>query len=322
MDPRHFTRPFLSLLTVILLLAAPPLSASGGDGRLLARRAMGEKSGIVIEKLSYLSGGLKVRGLLFTPRHEGGARLPCVIFCHDGISGISREHRLSSIRLARMGYAVFCPSYRGEDGSEGTVEIAKGEVTDVLSAMKLCAGLDGIEGSRMALAGASHGALICVLAAARTSEPKALVAVYGVMDIYRWWQYLRDQGKLGADGISTRTYGKGPDDRPLSFQIRNGLGVAGKIKCPVLILQGEKDTTVPAEQARLLRDELLRHGISVEMEIYPHCAHGFLIYVPWLPDRDILKGEREETEKAWKTMEEFLERHLKQERSPCGGKAR
>lgn len=266
----------------------------------------GEQQGVSIRRWTYLSDGLKVKGELYLP--AGSKKLPLVIFNHDGISGISREHRLSSIRLAKAGYVVFSPSYRGEDGSEGIVEIAKGEVRDVLNVVPLLKAHPRVESSKIALVGASHGALISVLAAARNPEFKAVVSAYGVMDIYRWYSYLKANGKLGNDAITRRTYGQGPQKRPESFAIRNALDTVPKLQCPVLLLQGSLDDIVPEEQAHFMEAEMKKHGKRVRLEIYPDALHGFLIYAPYI--NDVSAAEKRQTESAWKTMLDFLKKEL------------
>jgi dienelactone hydrolase len=45
--------------------------------------------------------------------------------------------------------------------------------------------------------------------------------------------------------------------------------------CPVLILHGEADPTVPVEEAYQLQKLLENKGISYEIKIYPGAGHGF-----------------------------------------------
>lgn len=45
--------------------------------------------------------------------------------------------------------------------------------------------------------------------------------------------------------------------------------------CPVLILHGEKDATVPVAEAYNLQKLLEKKGIPYEMKIYPGEGHGF-----------------------------------------------
>jgi dipeptidyl aminopeptidase/acylaminoacyl peptidase len=295
----------LRRILLCLALASLPLSAE-----LIKDQPLGQQQGAQVRKLTYRSQRYQVEGLLFLPKIPQGQRRPVVIFSHDGISGISREHRLSCLRLCKSGYVVFAPSYRGEDGSEGEIEIAKGEVEDVLAAISLMQQVPQADTQRLALAGASHGALISLLVAARTDQVKALVLAYGVMDIYRWWDYLNRNGKVGHDAITRRTYGDGPEARPHSFALRNGVSVVDKINCPVLVLQGKKDDIVPYQQALMLEKAMHKAGKAVQVELYSDCLHGFLVYAPFLPSHDVSPAERRQTEQSWKTMLQFLEKNL------------
>lgn len=290
-----------------LILTATAIPAVAADGDIVYNKFMAHKDGVNIYKIKYRSEGLTVNGQMFLewPSLDKNDKLPCVIFCHDGISGISKEHRYSAIRLTKAGYAVFCPSYRGEDGSEGEIEIAKGEVSDVENAIKMVKKLKQVDPDRIALVGASHGALICMLVASRVDSIKAVVSAYGVMDIYKWWDYLKKNNKLGKDKYTRQTYGDGPKDRPKSFAIRNAVSFAHRIKAPVLILQGAKDAVVPPDQARYMKKVLDEKNVENKMIIYPDCLHGFLIYVPYLK-KGVEKEERLQTEQAWKEMLKFL----------------
>lgn len=289
------------VLLLILSLLCTPCWA-----QLLQERALGAQDGITLKKWSYRSDGLKVHGELYLPK--GKQRLPLIIFNHDGIHGISKEHRLSSIRLAKAGYVVFSPSYRGEDGSQGVIEIAKGEVNDVLNALPLLEKHPRVDKSKIALVGASHGALISFLAASRQDRFKAIVSAYGVTDIYKWYEYLKKSGQLGRDPITIRTYGLGPEKRPESFRIRNAVSIVDKINCPVLLLQGSLDKIVPEDQAHLMERALKKAGKSVTTKIYPDALHGFLVYAPYLSNVTI--QEKRQTEQAWATLLKFLKEKL------------
>jgi carboxymethylenebutenolidase len=51
--------------------------------------------------------------------------------------------------------------------------------------------------------------------------------------------------------------------------------------CPVLILHGEADQTVPVEEAYHLQKLLEKKGISYEIKIYPGVGHGFEDQTVW-----------------------------------------
>lgn len=303
LERTHFLsvpRAFLELISIIFLLSTGVLAAPLKDSKV------GTNDGVTIRSWTYLSDGLQVRGELYLP--PGDQKLPLIVFNHDGISGISREHRLSSVKLAKAGYIVFSPSYRGEDGSQGLVEIAKGEVRDVLNALPLLKAQPRVNG-KIAMVGASHGALISVLAASRSQDIKAVVSAYGVMDIYRWYEYLKTSGKLGQDEVTQRTYGQGPEKRPQSFAVRNAIDVVPKLRCPLLLLQGSLDDIVPEEQAHLMEAAMKKQGKKVRLEIYPDALHGFLVYAPYITDAS--QAEKKQAEEAWSTMLAFLKKELK-----------
>lgn len=293
---------FFIFLTLLLMgLAAPGLAQE-----LVKESTLQTREGVTVKKWTYTSDGLLVKGELYLP--PGKEKLPLVLFNHDGIHGISKEHRYSSVRLAQAGFVVFSPSYRGEDGSQGMVEIAKGEVQDVLNALEILKKHPRVEAKKVAFVGASHGALISILAASKERSVKAVVAAYGVMDIYKWYAYLKRANKLGKDDVTVRTYGPGPHKRPQSFAIRNAVSVVPELECPVLLLQGSQDDIVPEEQAHLMEKAMKRAKKEVEKRIYPDALHGFLVYAPYLDDAT--PQEKHQTEMAWKTMIGFLKKKL------------
>lgn len=302
----------VAFVTLVLLLSGcnlgGGLTEAEAQTRWIRQDKIEETQGVTIYQCSYWSQHFKVRGELYIPSVQEGEQLRAVVFNHDGISGISKSHRKSSVRLAKMGYVVFSPSYRGEDGSEGQIEIAKGEVLDVLNVIPYLWSTPEVKREPVVMFGASHGALISVLAASRSQKIAGVIAAYGVMDIYRWWDYLKANKMAGGDKITRQTYGDGPQDRPLSFKIRNALGVVDKLEVPVLLLQGKKDKIVPYEQAQLMYDEMTAKGKEVELFLYEDALHGFIVYAPY--DEEADPKEKEQTEKAWQEVERFLKAQL------------
>jgi len=262
--------------------------------------------------LFYQSGKLKIRALLYRPAPPSGTsrptRFPGIIYNHDGVDGITPMTRHWCRNLAAQGFVILAPSYRGEDGSEGMVEVAKGEVDDALAALDLLAKRAEVDPRHLAMVGTSHGALISILAASRTSRLAAVVAGYGVMDPYSWWEHLQRNHFDTSDPLTRRTFGLGPDDRPASFRIRDARRVASRIKCPVLILQGEKDLVVPPGQARELDQALRAAAVPVSLRLYPDAGHGFLIYAepgPEFGPREIIQARQANDE-----LVVFLQKHL------------
>jgi carboxymethylenebutenolidase len=67
----------------------------------------------------------------------------------------------------------------------------------------------------------------------------------------------------------------------------------GKIQCPVLLIFGEEDQSIPAEQRHAVEAALKAHHKKFEMVVYPGAGHGFSN-----DDRPSFKPEA--TQAAWK----------------------
>jgi dipeptidyl aminopeptidase/acylaminoacyl peptidase len=262
------------------------------------------------QSITYVSDGLKVKAKIFWPAGKGP--FPGVIYNHDGVKGLSTSTIARCQELAQQGYAVIAPTYRGEDGSEGTIEVAQGEVNDVLNALNLFRAMPRVDPKRIALVGTSHGALVSLLAATKTDKVKALVFGYGVADIYSWFDYLKESKQLGDDALTQQVYGRGPEDKPENFRIRHALTVLPNLRVPVLILQGNKDKIVPLEQGQILQTKLTNLRKSSVLKTYPNSGHGFLIY----QEREIKRHgldsvEYKESRAAWGEMTAFLAEKLR-----------
>ncbi len=276
---------------------------------LLEIRGADHENGITLDILrcEYASGDLIVRCEVVLPSEEYAPPHPTIVLCHGGINGVTDRGRIRAFRLAREGYLVVMPSYRGEDGSDGEIEVAAGEVDDVLACVDLLRGCAVVDTDKLAVIGTSHGALIAALAATHDSELPAVVCAYGVMDIVGWWYYLQDSEQYEEDDLSRRIYGGGPLDHLEEFAMRSVIRVACEIEPPVFILQGDADTLVPLEQAQALDSAFAACGkANYIYTVYPDVGHGFILWHDG--DRDRHGDESLQTaERAWDDILEFID---------------
>lgn len=269
-------------------------------------------SGLEAQEISYLSDGLRVRGFLFLPPGDG--RGPGIVFNHGGVSGVSKDMLRRSADLARAGYVVLTPAYRGEGGSEGRIEVADGEVTDVLTAAQILRGHPRVDPRSIALVGSSHGALISVLGATRDPRFAAVAAACGVMDVHAWYRYLVDNGFDVSDSLSVAVYGRGPEDRPEAFERRSAVRVAGRLDAPLLLQQGLKDRIVPPDQVWRMAAALERTGKTRHRVLtYPRLGHAFWF---WNDTRSHSADEIAEADRSWQDLLAFLRHHLAGDGTP------
>lgn len=258
--------------------------------------------------LSYPSGDLTVTGYLFVDPYSNQDVEPGLIFNHGGVGGVSDGVKERCRFLAKQGYMVFAPSYRGEDDSEGEIEVAAGEIDDVLAALAILREHPGIQRDRFVMMGTSHGALISMHVATRPLGKellKGVVAAYGVMDIYGWYRYLVENDFDVSDPLSQRVYGEGPQDKPEAFAQRHALPLAERLgSTPVMLVQGARDRVVPAQQAGRMHEALMAAGRRQDhLRVYPLGEHGFLFWDD--PELHSIE-ELAETEKAWEEILLFL----------------
>jgi dipeptidyl aminopeptidase/acylaminoacyl peptidase len=255
----------------------------------------------------YRSNALRVRGMLTLPIDEYPP-FPLIVFNHGGIQGIYAGLKAISHDLsANHGYVVFAPSYRGEGGSEGEVELAHGEVDDVLNGLKLVVSSKDIDKNRVFMVGSSHGALITLIAMSKDKEGLIRKGVwgYGIADIFKWWEYLEVNGYLDNNLISREYYPGDPKDNFEFFNDRNGMNYISGIKAPLLIIQGDRDWIVPVEQAHMLKKAFDDAGIdNVRLEIVEGADHGLLTDRETLPDGTKIKSKH--CKHAWKLIIDFL----------------
>ncbi len=256
-------------------------------------------------KLAY-----QIRALRWLPRPRAHAA-PVVLFNHGGISGINQNSKNRAREVCLRGFAVFASSYRGEDGSQGEIEVALGEVDDILALYALIqtqAKALHVDAGRTALLGFSHGALISLQAAKRSPRSfRAMVFAYGVSDIYRWVQHLRDTQQFGADPLTLRIYGRGPHDKPEQYAKRFGLADLDRLdpNLKTLIVQGKRDSLVPWSQATGLADAMKIAKRHRKIALYEHATHAFLIR------KDALSGrEQIDAQAAWEGIYRFLDTEL------------
>lgn len=235
------------------------------------------------ERLSYqTSDGLTLDGLLLLPagksRQDGP--FPLVTLVHGGPHGrYADQLQLSWYPcgqwLATAGYAVFLPNPRGGQGhghgfaARVAGEVGCGEWTDVLTGIDLLIA-DGVaDADRLGIGGWSHGGFMAAWAVGQTDRFKAALMGAGISD----WGMLAATGEEGpfeaALGGSTGWEGTGPHRHdqlsPISF--------ASKIRTPVLIVHGERDTNVPVSQAEFFHRALSRFGVEHEYVVYPRENH-------------------------------------------------
>src|ERR1700691_3988839 len=192
-------------------------------------------------QLVFESGNKPIRLDCFLPS-TNGQRLPAVIGLHGSGGGHASMTEPASL-LAGQGFAVYVLHYFDRTGAariDGLPAIFRhypAWMKTLWDAVSFVAVQPQVDPERIGLLGFSLGAYLALSAAGIDSRVKAVVEFFGGMP------------------------------KEMKFFMRR--------LCPVLILHGEQDKTVPVAEAYHLQKLLEKKGIAYEIKIYPGAGHGF-----------------------------------------------
>ncbi|WP_333474299.1 alpha/beta hydrolase family protein [Paenibacillus gyeongsangnamensis] len=222
---------------------------------------------IALHLVTYMSQGLQVKGLLAVPAAQ--APLPAVLFCRGGIRKVGMVRKRRVLSMAKRGYAVFAPYYRGNEGGEGREDFAGEDRHDVLHALTLVQSLPEVRPGRVALIGFSRGAVMAMLAAKERPGTGPVVVWSGVSDMFDTYEERVDLRRM-----LKRVVGHPRKDAE-AYERRSPVYWAEAIPVPVLIVHGTADSQVSVGQARKLAAALERAGKDYAMDLYDGLEHRF-----------------------------------------------
>lgn len=143
-----------------------------------------EKS--IVEKITYLSGGLKIKGYIAFPRDDS-KKYPCIIWCRGGFGNKGAIDKFTARgmfgHIASLGYCVFTSQYRGNDGGEGQDEFGGDDLSDVLNLIPIADEIPQANNKLWGIEGWSRGGMMTYLALTRINIFKAAIVVGGIADL-------------------------------------------------------------------------------------------------------------------------------------------
>ena len=156
------------------------------------------KNSVDIYKITYLSDGLKVKGILVQPKEKGN--YPCIIYNRGGnkdFGAISKKSASFLLApLAMEGYIVIASQYRGNAGGEGQEEFGGTEINDVLYLVKALEEIEGANTEKIGMYGWSRGGMMTYLALTKTNKIKAAVVGGAVSN-----QFATIKDRPGMEGV-------------------------------------------------------------------------------------------------------------------------
>ncbi len=233
----------------------------------------------VLTKLSYVSDGITVCAYVYAPRSPRG-KLPVVIFNRGSYTWkeFAGEYLLTFHRLAKAGFVVVAPMYRGSGGAEGRDELGGADLHDLLNAGEVLRQLPYADANALFMYGESRGGMM-TYQAIRERFPMRAAAVYGG---------FTDLGELagpaGKFAAAARTIWPDYEEhREEIVRRRSALQWAERFETPVLIMHGGADGDVPPRQALALATRLNELGKKYELIVRAGSRHTL---PDWRIERD------------------------------------
>lgn len=199
----------------------------------------------IVEKITYESDGLKVKGYIAYPKDDTH-KYPCVIWCRGGIgnAGVIDKFTARGIygQLASWGYCVFASQYRGNDGGEGNDEFGGDDVKDVLNLIPLAEEIPQANKDIWGIEGWSRGGMMTYLTLTRSDIFKAAVVLGGIANL----RCNSDESKF-MRRLYEYTIGKYGDKEFFErCESRSIIKFSEKLNktTPILIIHGNEDDRV------------------------------------------------------------------------------
>jgi dienelactone hydrolase len=160
--------------------------------------------------------------------------------------------------LAEHGFVVLLPVMRGWGGGQSDCGLSQS--ADTKRMIEWLASQPGVDPDHIGVMGGSFGGQVALLTGALTPRVKAIVSYAGPTD----WVSANAQSPW---------YDFPPKECRADLESPSPVTVASRIKAPVLLIQGDADTTVPAEQAEEMEQALRKSGGSVQLHLLSGVDH-------------------------------------------------
>jgi len=255
------------LIALLVALSSPAFAQQTTPDKV--REALAKEKCLQAEvkvcNYDYVSNGRKVEAITFQP--AGNGKFPGILMI-PGFQRTAVDLIPMGLALAREGFASVGISQPGFGKSEGPPDyVGPNTLRALTDGFRKFKQESYVDKRKLGIYGYSRGGMAASLLAVKLDDVRAAVFGAGVYD----FQKAHDDVKIeGIRANMERESGMTPQairERSSIFQMEH-------LKCPVLILHGDKDENVPVTQAYLLRDRLTELKKDFEIKIFPGLPHS------------------------------------------------
>ncbi len=219
-----------------------------------------------VKEITYLSNGLKVKGMLAEPKIKGN--YDGFLYLRGGIKNVGKVRPARIAQFASEGFIVFAPYYRGNQGGEGNEDFGGKDREDAFSAFQLLKSFPRV--GCIHVFGFSRGGVMALLTGLQFPEASSVVTWGGVSDMSLTYEERKDLRKM-----MKRVIGGTPGKYPDRYEERTPLYELERFTAPVLIIHGVNDKNVSVEHAYRLERRLRSLDKQVECWYFNDFTHYF-----------------------------------------------
>ncbi len=223
--------------------------------------------------------GRTIPALYYEPKgSSSNRRVPVILSIHGGPEGQEQPYLTNYYQfLVSRGYAILAPNVRGSTGyGKSYVGLDNGPLRwnalkDVAYAVRWIKEKKNLDASKVACFGPSYGGFVTLAMLAHYPDLFAAgVDFYGPCDLKSFLNRTAEYRRP----IRMAEYGDPVRDSDFMDAISPARH-AGKIKAPLLVVQGETDPIVPKAESEDIVRLVRESGGTAEYLLFPDEGHGF-----------------------------------------------
>lgn len=227
----------------------------------------------IVEKVVYLSHGIKVRGYIAYPKfNKENEKFPCLLWNRGGFEkrGAIDSYTARGMfgQIAAWGYVVFASQYRGNFEGEGVDEFGGAELIDIINMTHTASEFPFADTEKWGIEGWSRGGLMSYLILSKYNFFKTALITGGITDLKEAYHAV-DTIKKGVDNLTNFA---NLEDFLYSRSIINFYEKL-PIDIPYLIIHGSNDDVINPSQSLRLTERMIKSGYSVRLLMLEDSDH-------------------------------------------------